>query len=110
MNRHQAAISRPRVYSKRISRVITDNGRGYVSRASRAACAQLGIRHIRTRPYTPKTSGKVERFVQTSLRECAYARPYESARRPCSHSLTATTGADHTPRSATNLPSHESQA
>jgi hypothetical protein len=44
-----------------------------------AACAELGIRHLRTRPYTPKTNGKVERSVQTSLREWAYARPYESS-------------------------------
>jgi transposase InsO family protein len=46
-----------------------------VSRAFRAACLELGIRHVRTRPYTPKTNGKAERFVQTSLREWAYACP-----------------------------------
>lgn len=63
----------------RIDRVMTDNGSGYVSKAFRAACAELGIGHIRTRPYTPKTNGKAERFVQTSLREWAYARPYESS-------------------------------
>jgi len=62
----------------RIDRVMTDNGSGYKN-AFRAACAELGIRHLRTRPYTPKTNGKVERFVQTSLREWAYARPYESS-------------------------------
>ena len=63
----------------KIERVMTDNGSGYVSKAFKAACQQLGIRHIRTRPYTPKTNGKAERFVQTSLREWAYARPYESS-------------------------------
>lgn len=63
----------------RIDRVMTDNGSGYVSKAFRAACSALGIRHVRTRPYTPKTNGKAERFVQTSLREWAYARPYESS-------------------------------
>lgn len=63
----------------RIDRVMTDNGSGYVSKAFRAACLELGIRHIRTRPYTPKTNGKVERLVQTSLREWAYAQPYESS-------------------------------
>lgn len=63
----------------RIDRVMTDNGSGYVSRAWRQACQELGMRHIRTRPYTPKTNGKAERFVQTSLREWAYARPYESS-------------------------------
>ena len=62
----------------RIDRVMTDNGSGYKN-AFKAACAELGIRHIRTRPYTPKTNGKAERFVQTSLREWAYARPYESS-------------------------------
>jgi hypothetical protein len=45
--------------------------RGDVSKAFKAACAELGIRHVRTRPYTPKTNGKAERFVQTSLREWA---------------------------------------
>jgi transposase InsO family protein len=59
-----------------IDRVMTDNGCGYVSKVFRAACTELGIRHVRTRPYTPKTNGKAERFVQTSLREWAYARPY----------------------------------
>lgn len=62
----------------RIDRVMTDNGTGYKN-TFRAACEELGIRHIRTRPYTPKTNGKAERFVQTSLREWAYARPYESS-------------------------------
>jgi transposase InsO family protein len=63
----------------KIDRVMTDNGSGYVSKAFRAACSELGIRHLRTRPYTPKTNGKAERFVQTSLREWAYAQPYESS-------------------------------
>ena len=63
----------------RIDRVMTDNGCGYVSKAFRSACNELGIRHVRTRPYTPKTNGKAERFVQTSLREWAYAQPYVSS-------------------------------
>lgn len=62
----------------RIDRVMTDNGTGYKN-SFRAACAELGIRHLRTKPYTPKTNGKAERFVQTSLREWAYARPYVSS-------------------------------
>jgi transposase InsO family protein len=62
----------------RIDRVMTDNGSGYVSKAFKATCAALGVRHVRTRPYTPRTNGKAERFVQTSLREWAYAQPYES--------------------------------
>jgi transposase InsO family protein len=62
----------------RIDRVMTDNGTGYKKIFS-AACDELGVRHVRTRPYTPKTNGKAERFVQTSLREWAYARPYENS-------------------------------
>lgn len=62
----------------RIERVMTDNGAGYKN-TFKAACDELGIRHIKTRPYTPKTNGKAERFVQTSLREWAYARPYISS-------------------------------
>ena len=58
---------------------MTDNGSAYRSHAFRSRLAQLGIRHIRTRPYTPKTNGKAERFIQTSLREWAYARPYHSS-------------------------------
>jgi transposase InsO family protein len=62
----------------RIERVMTDNGTGYKN-IFKAACDELGIRHIKTRPYTPKTNGKAERLVQTSLREWAYARPYVSS-------------------------------
>jgi len=55
------------------------NGSCYKSFAFRDACKALGLRHIRTRPYTPKTNGKAERFVQTPLREWAYARAYPSS-------------------------------
>ena len=48
-----------------IDRVMTDNGSGYVSKDFRKACSELGVRHLRTRPYTPKTNGTAERFVQT---------------------------------------------
>jgi transposase InsO family protein len=60
-------------------RVMTDNGSCYRSKAFGKACADLGLKHIRTRPYTPKTNGKAERFVQTSLREWAYAKAYPSS-------------------------------
>lgn len=50
---------------------MTDNGSCYKAHTFRAACAELGLRHIRTRPYTPKTNGKAERFIQTALREWA---------------------------------------
>ena len=62
-----------------ILRVMTDNGSCYRSKAFRKACADLGLKHVRTRPYTPKTNGKAERFVQTSLREWAYAKAYPSS-------------------------------
>jgi transposase InsO family protein len=51
----------------------------YVSRLFRKVCRMLRLRHLRTRPYTPKTNGKAERFIQTLLREWAYALPYRSA-------------------------------
>ena len=60
-------------------RVMSDNGSGYVSRVWRATCAALGIKHLRTRAYTPRTNGKAERFIQTLLREWAYAEPYASS-------------------------------
>jgi transposase InsO family protein len=64
----------------KVERVMTDNGSCYKSFAFRRACKRLGLRHIRTKPYTPKTNGKAERFIQTSLREWAYAYAYENSR------------------------------
>jgi transposase InsO family protein len=61
-------------------RVMSDNGSGYVSRVFRLTCAALGLRHLRTRAYTPRTNGKAERFIQTLLREWAYTMPYPSSR------------------------------
>jgi transposase InsO family protein len=63
-----------------VERVMTDNGSCYKSFAFRRLCKQLGLRHIRTKPYTPKTNGKAERFIQTSLREWAYAQAYQTSR------------------------------
>lgn len=62
-----------------VSRVMTDNGACYKSFAFRDFCRARGLRHIRTKPYTPKTNGKAERFIQTSLREWAYARAYSTS-------------------------------
>lgn len=59
-----------------VARVMTDNGSCYKSFDFRDACRELGLRHIRTRPYTPQTNGKAERFIQTALREWAYAKAY----------------------------------
>ena len=63
-----------------VRRVMSDNGNGYISRIFRATCAELQLRHLRTRAYTPRTNGKAERFIQTLLREWAYAEPYLSSR------------------------------
>ena len=56
--------------------VMTDNGGAYRSKIWRATLCGAGLRHLTTRPYTPRTNGKVERFIQTLLREWAYVRPY----------------------------------
>ena len=64
----------------KVERVMTDNGSCYKAFAFRRACKRLGLRHIRTKPYTPKTNGKAERFIQTSLREWAYAQAYQHSR------------------------------
>ncbi len=62
-----------------IERVMTDNGAPYVSYAWASWCADHDIRHLRTRPYRPRTNGKAERFIQTMLREWAYAATYQSS-------------------------------
>ncbi|PVM85442.1 integrase core domain-containing protein, partial [Caulobacter endophyticus] len=59
-----------------VQRVMTDNGSAYRSKLFAKALQDAGARHVRTRPYTPRTNGKAERFIQTSLREWAYGRPY----------------------------------
>lgn len=62
-----------------VRRVLTDNGSAFRSRQWAATCAELGIRHKFTRPYRPQTNGKAERFIQTSLREWAYAETYQTS-------------------------------
>lgn len=62
-----------------IERVMTDNGSGYISKIFRGAVERLGARHIRIRPYTPRTNGKAERFIQTCKRDWAYVRPYRNS-------------------------------
>ena len=62
-----------------VARVMTDNGSAYRSTLFRQTCAAAEARHLRTRPYTPRTNGKAERFIQTCLREWAYASPYQSS-------------------------------
>ena len=63
----------------RFKALLTDNGPAYRSRAFAAACRALGLKHRFTRPYTPRTNGKAERFIQTALREWAYARSYPNS-------------------------------
>jgi transposase InsO family protein len=60
----------------KLERVMTDNGSCYKAFDFRDACRDLGLRHLRTKPYTPRTNGKAERFIQTALREWAYAKAY----------------------------------
>jgi transposase InsO family protein len=60
-------------------RVMTDNGSAYRSKRFAEALASHAVTHKRTRPYTPKTNGKAERFIQTSIREWAYASPFETS-------------------------------
>jgi transposase InsO family protein len=60
-----------------VDRVMTDNGSCYKSFAFARACKRLRIKHIRTKPYTPQTNGKAERFIQTALREWAYATAFD---------------------------------
>ena len=64
-----------------VTRVMTDNGSCYRAHAFRDLCRDNGLRHIRTKPYTPKTNGKAERFIQTALREWAYAQAYPTSDR-----------------------------
>jgi len=59
--------------------VMTDNGPCYYANRFKQVCTQLGIKHIRTRIYTPRTNGKAERFIQTAIREWAYARKYQNS-------------------------------
>lgn len=67
-----------------IRRLMTDNGPGYRSKLHRKACEQLGIRHLFTRPYRPRTNGKAERFIRTMLAGWAYKQPF-----PTSHARTS---------------------
>jgi transposase InsO family protein len=66
---------------RRIERVMTDNGSCYVSRRFRRTLDRHQMRHLRTRPYRPKTNGKAERFIQTMLLGWAYKRPYPNSKR-----------------------------
>jgi transposase InsO family protein len=62
-----------------VQAVMSDNGSCYVSRRFKTTCQKLKLRHLRTRPYRPRTNGKAERFIQTLLRNWAYKRPYPTS-------------------------------
>jgi transposase InsO family protein len=65
-----------------VERVLSDNGACYLSRVHAEACRELGMRHLRTRPYRPRTNGKAERFIQTLTNRWAYGAIYgDSAER-----------------------------
>jgi transposase InsO family protein len=62
-----------------IQAVMSDNGSCYVSHRFKNTCQKLKLRHLRTKPYRPRTNGKAERFIQTLLRDWAYKRPYPTS-------------------------------
>jgi transposase InsO family protein len=63
-----------------VARVMSDNGACYRSKIHAVACRALGLRHLRTRPYRPRTNGKAERFIRTMLAGWAYGPIYGSSR------------------------------
>jgi transposase InsO family protein len=73
------AVSWFRSMGVRVERVMSDNGSCYRSAVHALACRELGIRHLRTRPYRPRTNGKAERFIQTLQNRWAYGAVYGSS-------------------------------
>jgi transposase InsO family protein len=77
----QAALAYYASLGVAVARVMTDNGSCYRSKAFARTCRRLELKHLRTRPYTPRTNGKAERFIQSALREWAYAQAYPTSAR-----------------------------
>jgi transposase InsO family protein len=73
------AVAHFRALGVTVDEVLTDNGAGYLSTVHALACRQLGLRHLRTRPYRPRTNGKAERFIRTLLDGWAYAAIYPTS-------------------------------
>ena len=73
------AVAHFRAYGVQVERVMTDNGSAYLSIAHRLACKTLGLKHLRTRPYRPRTNGKAERFIRTLLAGWAYGAIYRDS-------------------------------
>ena len=91
-----------------VERVMTDNGAGYRSIVHALACRALGIRHLRTRPYRPRTNGKAERFIRTMLGGWAYGAIYGTSTertRPSQAGSTTTIATDPTAASTASHPS-----
>jgi transposase InsO family protein len=81
----QAAVACYQSLGITVTRVMTDNGSCDKAKTFAAACRALSLKHFRTKPYTPKTNGKAERFIQTALREWAYARAYDTSEQRKTH-------------------------
>jgi transposase InsO family protein len=75
----ERALAHLASYGIQVERVMTDNGNPYRSKAHVLACQRLGVRHLRTEPYTPRTNGKAERFIQTLINGWAYGAIYGSS-------------------------------
>jgi transposase InsO family protein len=75
----KATVAYYRSLGVTVTRVMTDNGSCYKAKAFARACHDLAIKHIRTKPYTPQTNGKAERFIQTALREWAYPTAFDTS-------------------------------
>ena len=73
------AVAFFRRYGIRVERVLTDNGSCYRAIVHALACKRLGIRHLRTRPYRPRTNGKAERFIRTLTESWAYGAVYRTS-------------------------------
>jgi len=73
------ALAYYRSLGMKVTGIMTDNGSCYRAKAFIRMCRKLGLKHIFTRPYRPQTNGKAERFIQTALREWAYARAYDTS-------------------------------
>jgi transposase InsO family protein len=73
------AVTYYRSLGMKVTGIMTDNGSCYRAKAFASMCSKLGLKHIFTRPYRPQTNGKAERFIQTVLREWAYARAYDTS-------------------------------
>ena len=76
------AVAHYRAYGIRVERVMTDNGSCYRGPVHALACRMLGLRHLRTRPYRPRTNGKAERFIRTMLGGWAYGAIYGNWQEP----------------------------